>query len=949
MGISKKATYNFFTFGHFMGMNIVDVTSESKFGELDGIFNDRLSTKNEEDLNTQTYYTFREVTEELIKFWNSMSNAKYVIVSFVHVTENKGMEKEIRKEIDDLINQSNDLEGYTYSTFNNCDFIVFSQTKNYDAAIKQLLKIDGMKINNNKANISYSYTVLSVPVLSMKNKIAEYTEVFSSLTIKFMAKNMKKLIEHLNTISIKNSQKVNQDFKDNMKIILGSDDITVHLHDIVVKDYLSLFLNNGTLSMGNRNFAESTNSLSTHIELDNKFYTEGNDLEKGKDAVSWIDDQIFLIMQLYKRYFDKGGISQKECFYGILHILHYMKQFKNDSIDSYAYACVGYALKMYIERIRSFLSLSPNQLSSVNVEDLYSALECMNTIMQGFADSYIHVFQRPVYIPSLYNISGKLISFYSGIMFFLTFLLRSIDQELDENQYNHYHYAFLLDVKFHNVMSVEIVFSDQNPCDRLLLMKTPVYQIYNPTNFIISLAHEVSHVVGDNLRMRKKRNEYVKKLLVDAIAQDIINALKEESFPINEEELLEEIRAFFETELNNYIGRYANNVYIDHSKYFNDYLYQGLRYASTAKREELYRLLHDFCLKELVKDESFVVYNCEELAKREKLINFLENIKEYIYSNLYLKLTPPLLDLGQTIEYLTTLFNECYADLVAVFLLNPDFKDYIASFRFNEQGSSNIINDDIQVILRISCICSVYYRKQDEKFNLANVEIDESYKDLLESVKRVINEEDFSDIQGFIKVKDAYPLLTDYLQSCLNQFQSKEENHQTLIKDFKSLYGASATHCNKGSSLDKFYEYIDKINKCYQDYHKAALLYYFELEELWKNTFDADEKKEEPDGKEELDGKEKEKEHYYVQLTGRKCRYLPLYGRCYCILNDDLVYKVFIENVEYTEKDKFEEKIVKFTILEKCNDAEKSQVLNLKKLQVELETGSFSLGLNEDK
>ncbi len=948
-----KSTYNFFAFGHFMGMNIDDVENMNTYGELDSIFNDRLTIKVEGNLNMQAYYAFREETEDISSFWKTIEDNKFVIVSFVHVSKTRLSEKEIRGEIDNIINKNENIKSYTYSTFNNCDFIIFSETSDYDHAIQQLLKIDGMKLNgnmNNTLSISYSYTVLSIPEkFKERNNLKEYDENISSLNMKFMAKDLNKLTKYLDDISIKSeSTEELYLFKNNQKVVLGSDDILVCLHDIQLRDYLSLFLENGPFSINSKEYVESLNSLSTHIEFENPYEKDNilqervdkqNEIEissqEEKDELSWINDQIFLVNNLYSQMQSKSNVSKMECLYGIMQILHNLKQFENDSINSYAYACIGYPLKMYIERIRSIIT--SYESFNYNVDDLYGALECMNIIMQNFANSYIHTFQRPVNVPSLYDISGKLISFYSGLTFFLTFLLRGIDRSLCQGQvtfHPNYHYAFLLDSKFHYEMSVEIVFSDQKPCDRLLLVKMPVYQLYNTKSLMITLIHEVSHVVGDELRVRRKRNDYIKDLMINAIIHKIEEALMYEPLAvIDTKGLLKELKDFVDNEIRKYLARSMVNIdFSDHSQNFINNLLQSLYFIIVVKREEIYDLFHKRYLRDFFSKNPDIQLNDKEtLEKRIEFKNFADNMHKYLNSNLYIDLHSSSWDLGDTLGLIMSYFKECYADLVAIYLLEPDIKDYIVNFRFNQQGCRDIINDDIQVVLRIACIYSVFYKGKISVIDESYATLDESYATLLESVNSVIKGENNVMIGGLVQIQDVYKGLCDYLKNCLDRLQGNRNDHNKLIMKFKKIYEECERHCNGVSSIDQLYNTIDILNRDFQRYHKAALLYYFEL---GKN-------------KEDLMKKHKRQDHDRIILRGDNCRYLPLNGKCYCIIDNRIVYKVYIENLEYEEKNKYNEKIVMFTDITLCDKSVTDQVLELKRLQEELETCQFSLDIND--
>lgn len=110
----------------------------------------------------------------------------------------------------------------------------------------------------------------------------------------------------------------------------------------------------------------------------------------------------------------------------------------------------------------------------------------------------------PGFSPVLYDIPVELLEFYNAFAFRCMTLLQSTEKEKDRQ-----HYALFLFPKLCRRTKVQNTFRSPPPSDRLLYVDIPLDILYSPMQVFPQLCHELSHYCGENFRQREFRADSI--------------------------------------------------------------------------------------------------------------------------------------------------------------------------------------------------------------------------------------------------------------------------------------------------------------------------------------------------------------------------------------------------------------------------------------------------------
>lgn len=917
---SEKDSHRFFTFGHFNGMDIDCINEEkSKYGDLDKIFNNRIlgMTYKKLEYNFQTFYVFRDCTDQVCKFWENEENDifNFFIVSFIHVSSKNLKAIEIREQLMEIMNKNSQSSiSLVYSTFNDYDFAIFTQSNSYKPEVF-CKKVESL-------HISYSFSILSIKFKLLSNDVFiknRYDNELHKVAIdtRFTLKSIKELNEWMTIVTkdTKISKEIKEQIKSTKTILYGCYDVEFKLLNITLYDYLLL------ICYQNINFSKYFFSMSCDLKI--PYLTKiDRSINASEISIGWVKDTQKMLELLYDLNRSASfSLSQKECVYAMKKILHNLHQVENDNISNCAFYNISYPLKMYVERLRGIIA--NDEISEFTNRDLYFVLESINKILEDSSTSDVYLLREPNNFTPIYDIPGKLLTFYSGLAFFLMYLLRGFDENPK------YHYAYLINVQLQYQMSVEIVFEQQEPCDRLMLVHMPIYHLYNPKNLLLSLVHEVAHAVGEDARQRKSRNEQIYILISNYCTHFFLDDIfdlfefklneKDDIFKYTEKIILDELLNVYKNVVlqknsssNNYF--YMKYFEVDMKKalgiFFNEYMIKFVKYLS----DYIYKLL-------IKKNNLEILRNGETVQKRFDVMHTVDRIitilnfktKDIISSSSEYNVINKL---DEYIYY----FSETYADLVAIRTLSPPIEDYINNFSYNVQGKKDLLLDDLSLLLRISVMYELFYKNN----NLEKViESNDMVAKILDKVKEIL---DFSNVisKNSVNVSLLYKELKKYIEGCDKMLENKALKSE-IVGSFKHIYTQLSNHANNDSSLDNLYEIVDNINLKYKAYNKASLLYFVECNNNMIKAFS---------------------DHYILSISKEEkefIRYVPINGYCYMIIqndHDNEVQKVFIEDMNYSEEDMRE---IIYSTVEICNSNMKKEILEMVKLQKELDSSDFEI------
>lgn len=469
----------------------------------------------------------------------------------------------------------------------------------------------------------------------------------------------------------------------------------------------------------------------------------------------------------------------------------------------------------------------------------------------------VHSDQLPVMnFSDFFNIPGKLLSFYQYYVTEAKNILQELDKNPSDEEARH-DYQFLIVPTLNKNLTMETVFKEEFPRDRLLVIEFPVYQFYDIQKAQFILLHECSHYVGRNIRLRKSRYYAIVSsigtyLSVAVFEQPIEGLFEKLGMKVNIKAILKGITddicyhldekfSYFKKEeylKDCYSDELGKEDYTEENYYYsnplNRFMEESIMGLSDFMDERVTRTvlqLQDECIRfSIVEEKNTLSIITASISEADVQMKQNKNV-------CYDALVKDKYVLKKNFNAIYTL-REVYADIVAIKLLDLSFKDYVKYLLDDIDDIDEFIND-YYLILRFT-LCSLMIFKQDDTRNFENQKIEiESYwndtKDkqninrllshitifrnkLLEQLrdditKREDNESNVIEGSHYIgggKQRKAviYPAVEIYLYLYLEKCMKELENHITKLKEneLKEIYA---------DKLDEkhLYEVIKQMNE----------------------------------------------------------------------------------------------------------------------------------------
>ncbi len=254
--------------------------------------------------------------------------------------------------------------------------------------------------------------------------------------------------------------------------------------------------------------------------------------------------------------------------------------------------------------------------------------------------------QKPGYSPALCQIPAALLEFYLA---FNSQCCRIL-QELSEDGYT---FCFLLVPKLCRRIKVNVIIQKKPPCNRLLYVDIPYDLLYEPSQVMAHMCHEISHFCGETWRLRDVR----KSKFLRIFARELASAMN--LFTHSPENLIYR-KLSNENDLPLYLDDLVDKLFEVLGKFLmSENEIQELLDASRYRGKK-------------TKDETETDY-VDSYAKQVKVIagqhGLLAALRE----------SPdhPQGYFFWTMREFKELFQECYADISMIHLLDLDYEQYI--------------------------------------------------------------------------------------------------------------------------------------------------------------------------------------------------------------------------------------------------------------------------------
>ena len=840
-----KGKWEYNAFGAFDGIKILNkIVGETTGNILEGIWEQQNKFAGELNgqYSSQTIYGICNMEEKKEdEFWKDDSQKPFWFFSRIQLKIDMGDTAQNNNKVSAVFANDDNTESIVYLTYDNSDFLVITKARTYNAGAELINSMHRkFEISDAGKYVKKYQLKNSFTIFAMKQNVIEQMEndeirkQYNALnkidwvSIRVMERNCDQMQKYIMDV---NEQLVNMHFDTaGMQPILGIDDGMFIIKNVPWGDFLKLYCRE-TKIFSSKKIAGITTSICVKINEDVENVgseNQGEPTNKSKENI-YQEYVNYLYGQLKDLQTQEEGVSKIQ-YKELNVILNGLAKFSGEVFSDYLF----FSLLKPLDMLLYLLS------QKGKIDSYYEFIKIFNVYAQNSTKSDRNSMQSMDFNAKIYDIPCKLNAFYTAIIYMARDILNASDSEQK--------YEFLVIPSVTNIVSVKELFQKVSTQKRLICVEVPENRFYDVGDVLIIFMHEAAHYVGTTIRRRDERYknlllsiastyiEYVKSYWKDERQQDIQNVvidwdgLKERMFLV--------LKAMLEREQNEiFLMEYQfakEEVGKEKIKKIKDNNVNYKTYISFLK-QNLYRALMDITQKAL--PNVFQKMQSELKLEESDIYEYLESISEqYLvrYTEGTTKMTA-----DTVLDQLVTIYEECFADIMSISILQMTAKDYLDSIIISviQQGmtikecclSSNIY--------RIMLVCDVMYwtGKQDAWINDI-YEKDENLDGRLQIMKYINN------IHGIIKNgwenvlepdkyrqncfyallnKDIYIYAREYMIECRKTFmkQCEAENKHKMCETLSHFYREERKNKNNIENQMKTMESIIYIyrNRVYSD------------------------------------------------------------------------------------------------------------------------------------
>lgn len=641
--------------------NINSSNSLLTFGQFDSVsiekrnlnttdFNELYSKNRLENNNLiQTFFVYSKEDDNFIE--NGEEKFRYRFITFSYYNDYYFLQY----PIDNNCYNNDTCVFKTYNTLNNVAFISIFYSNNYEDGKNKVYEMT----QNNKQISNFHYTILSINERA-KVKGNEYICVEFNLSIRD-ADEFNVHFKSMEQYLFNNNMVKKTDI--HTKSMFGNKDFRIHIDLIEIVDFLKLYKE--YFQNGFNSLIPSTYSVSTYF-MEN-YDWKLIDLKENNlkiDSKNSIQTTV-LSNQLI--------IDNKNDDLDINDLRNFIDLIKNYFILKPALISFYPSLRRIIDKIKD---------GTINSTLLEKYCNDAYVIARSMIDSSLRTLHDPIVEPINHVIPEKVINFYTCYLYDLKDYLLTI-----ENSKINYHFDFLIKpTRSKSIAVVPMDMIDNNPKERMLLIKIPIKEMFNFDLIVFEITHELMHYVGQKQRNREKRLE----IFCDYLAYTMTIIVNKNEFNKDDRK---KIKAYMCDIINSFKIRLSYQI------------------NGQNKNEKFY--LYD--LKKMIIDISnFIENNLIKINENLQTIiqnndiSFVENLVSMYSANDHYN---SLRFVAKDFEYIC---RECYADLMAINITKCPVDKYIEYFFKNTNGNNRL---ETLVCYRIALVLNNVYTKEEICWN----------------------------------------------------------------------------------------------------------------------------------------------------------------------------------------------------------------------------------------
>ena len=740
-----------------------------------------------------------------------------------------------------------------YTTYDNSDLLIVIKAGRYDEGIEIINSFhQGINFALNRKNVCKLKN--SFTIFALKQEFVNRT-----LDEAFVAELNKERIKkaYVNIVKRRCTKKAdwkkiisssNRELRGKVKgeFVLGADDEVVFFRNIGWGDFLKLYQDstgifNNTSEEYQQFIAGTATIICGELTKYPKIWTNWKDVDEtgGKDQLvvqerkendntlykAYIDRLREKVIGLYNG--DKQMKEEKDVMYKELYvILNTLPKYSEEVFSDYVFFVILRPLSTLIELLEEGFN-----------DSYYEFIKAFNLSIQNSVKSDKHAMQIIDFNTKIYDIPTKLNAFYTAYIYKVSDVLNIKGENSKEHLYD-----FVVIPGVTNFVNVLELFQRVSEDKRLLRVEIPENRFYDIENIMIIFAHEAAHYVGTAIRRRKERYEdilcsiaymyidYVKSYTNEI--KDICPDLAIVDWDIIAKRCKYILHEMLEREVNeNYLKNYAIGLSEQNKEEVSKVEEYNKKYKEhfSFVEKNIFRAMSDIVEHMLPNIFGSLVFDLSN-EQAEKVYEIIGEISIRFMGINGIKTTK--ITLESTLKRLKYIYEECFADIIAITLLDLDAKEYLNSIiEENRQQVGDIeVLSRSEVIYRIGLVLNVMGKNEKtEKLNFYDEDknkndrmyILDAVGDMLDCIKEGWNNgpEEYRECSVFALMnKEIYGMAFRYLDECrrvfvkqLEEDVQRKEKCQQLRKFLKKYKNSN------GSNIE---EQVSEIEEMIDDYKK---------------------------------------------------------------------------------------------------------------------------------
>lgn len=796
----------FSTFGYYDGFKIIQEESNNTLKANCSVI-EALYKETHKPINDLTgKYSMQIVglfkinkSDNINNFISAYNSSVFAVVGFIQLNEScRYQERDSFNKKVSRFKVNTTLNMKIMGTFDNADCVVLAYSNTLaelNTIINQISLMDEVEYIHSILGISQSYLNTcdeKKQFLLEWNKLdCKLNEVISEFTIKIACKNkiaaIKKLYEIFTNkereIGLSAGCKINECkcFDSN-----GQHSIELVFDNVPITLILLFMMPHSVLSHDNEAFGTVIYNIESSCKFNNISLVPPK-LEQDKQQDEQADSIPLKLMKKIKTTFQSVEDPMVMSIYNSVNTVVQFGIFKmTDDIFYMVYPVIYNFLEQYKNVINQD-DIYEEQIEEAN-NNMLKLVECINSVIQHSVHTDQMFLMIPGYSGSSYGLSTKLCLFYQSLSY-------SVSKLLEEQGHRY-------DILLSPEAKVKPVTREyrMGKKEHAIIVKFGQKMLFK-SEFMIILVHELSHYIGESLRMRDKRTsdciEIIAFLLADVLFSDIgyIYDHKERNSSIYN--VVEQYKNRVSNNIKNRMHRNIEAAYNNSTQIYASDLEPMLS-------NEAYKIL---CLQEFDANYGNVFYRSdkwlEEFDKKDGhdttyTINLLRTYCD-IKDNIEEKQTYALFDdlADKIVSQLLGVYKEIFSDVSAYAILGFDFEQYHKAFNVSEDKDLDMDQNRISPVQTIREYVMHEIMQSKVQFN-----------------DKAIQPDDVNIVYGMFSYDFVKSKLLEYGRECYRQIMTvlkEDDNKRNIKREIRQSYEL----LRGGSIIDLYCKVLGNI-ECYK-------------------------------------------------------------------------------------------------------------------------------------